>query len=782
MGTREIAQLFQPLTDLAGKYLLPLLADANEVRLRFDSDVHKHIPFIPHASVVLASVLVVRFVIKVIISTEEKLLQGKALKDGLPIWRNVWSFHKLRNVPEHGVETVADLFSNSAKKFPDAPCLGTRETLKVEEEVQADGKKFVKETRGEYKWLTYSQAHEQVSQLGRGLRSFGLSKGDNVAIFADTKAEFQMFAQACFQQGLVMVTIYATLGDEALIHAINETEVRVILTDPKLVSKLGSLYKAGKISRVEHIVSLGDCERFSASAPGASPTPQINVDELKVDELKEELSKRGVRVPSGARKAELVELLRNALPKASGVSTQTFDEVVALGKDAKYDPVDVKPDDLAVIMYTSGSTGLPKGVCLSHRNLVAAVSGASPMIPNLCNEDVYIAYLPLAHVLELVAETAMLAVGAALGYAKPLTLTDNSAAVKSGTKGDVTVLRPTLMACVPAIMERVRKAVNSKIEGGSAISKTIFRLAFNYKLKVISKGGKTPILDRIIFKKTKDILGGRIRIVLSGGAPLAPETQSFMNVCFSCPIGQGYGLTETAGGGTVCRHDDYTTGRVGPPISCAEIKLVSWEEGGYSINDMPYPRGEVVIGGDHVAMGYYKNEKKTAEDFKTEDGQRWFYTGDIGEMHEDGCLKIIDRKKDLVKLQHGEYVSLGKVESTLQTCKTIAQICVVGDSTRDFVVALVVPQEPAIEALAKELGVEGSMEDKCKNQKIIDAVMADINNVSKVNKLHRTEIPQKIHICPTPWTPETNLVTAALKLKRQEINKEFAKNIETMYK
>lgn len=786
MGTKEILQLLRPLTDLASKYVLPLLNDADALRIAFDTHVHKHVPFLPHASVVLASVLVVRFVVKAILSSEEVRLQARRLGHG-HIWRNVESFSALRNTPAPGLDTLATLFKHSVERYPDSNCLGTRETLKIEDEEQPDGKKFEKETRGEYKWLTYKQTYEQVCALAQGIRALGVNKGQNIAVFADTKAEFQILAQACFQHGIVMSTIYATLGEEALIHAINETEVTVVFTDPKLVSKLGALYKDGKIPRVEHIVSFGDCTKFSMGKPGAasgnSSITEADIADMKVDDLKEALTQRSVRVPSGARKAELQELLRNSLKSStSGITTHTFEEIQALGRTQKFEIPEVKPDDLAVIMYTSGSTGLPKGVCLSHKNLIACVSGAAPMLPNLNHSDVYIAYLPLAHVLELMAETAVLSVGASLGYAKPLTLTDNSTAVKAGTKGDITVLRPTLMACVPAIMERVRKAVNAKIEKSSPLARKIFNLAFNYKLGVISKGGKTPILDLLIFKKTRDILGGRVRIVLSGGAPLAPETQSFMNVCFSCPIGQGYGLTETCGGGTICRHDDFTTGRVGPPISCAEIRLVSWEEGGYSVNDTPHPRGEVVIGGDHVAVGYYKNEKKTAEDFREEHGQRWFYTGDIGEMQEDGCLKIVDRKKDLVKLQHGEYVSLGKVESTLQTCKSIAQVCIVGNSQSDYVVGLIVPQEPVILSMGKDLGISGSFAELCANKKIVDAVMADINQVSKTNKLHRTEIPKKIFLTPNPWTPESNLVTAALKLKRTEINKEFAQQIAAMYK
>lgn len=146
---------------------------------------------------------------------------------------------------------------------------------------------------------------------------------------------------------------------------------------------------------------------------------------------------------------------------------------------------------------------------------------------------------------------------------------------------------------------------------------------------------------RLIFKKTSIVIGGRVRAILSGGAPLSVDTQLFMNICFCCPVGQGYGLTETCGAGTIHHNSDRNTGRVGAPLRCNEILLVNWEEGGYTTSDKPNPRGEVWIGGGNVAQGYYKNPQKTKEEFHNINGTRYFSTGDIGEFDPDGCLKII---------------------------------------------------------------------------------------------------------------------------------------------
>ncbi len=217
---------------------------------------------------------------------------------------------------------------------------------------------------------------------------------------------------------------------------------------------------------------------------------------------------------------------------------------------------------------------------------------------------------------------------------------------------------------------------------------------------------RTPLLDRLIFKKMRALVGGRIRLLLSGGAPLSPDTHDFVRNALSLPLVQGYGLTESCACGTIMDSDELTTGRGGPPLQGVEIKLVNWEEGNYKVTDKPNPRGEIIVGGGNVATGYYKMPKKTKEDFyKDETGRRWFKTGDIGEIYPDGTLKIIDRKKDLVKLQSGEYVSLGKVESLMKTCSLIENVCVYGDPTKFTCVALVVADRNKLTTLGEKLGL-----------------------------------------------------------------------------
>ena len=207
---------------------------------------------------------------------------------------------------------------------------------------------------------------------------------------------------------------------------------------------------------------------------------------------------------------------------------------------------------------------------------------------------------------------------------------------------------------------------------------------------------------------------------------------------------------------------DGTTGKVGAPMAGMEVKMVNWEEGHYRVSDRPRPRGEVIIGGASVARGYYKNDKKTREDFYDEGGKRWFRTGDIAEMFEDGTVRIVDRKKDLVKLQLGEYVSLGKVEAQLKTHPLVENICVYGDSYQSYTVAVMVPIRGALEKLATDLGKTYSDFNKlCEDKDIIQAVTKTLGIHGIKSNLEKFEIPRMISLAPEAWTPESGQIGRA---------------------
>lgn len=631
--------------------------------------------------------------------------------------------------------TVDDLLKRAVQLYGSYRCLGTRDLLSEEDEMQSNGKIFKKVIMGEYRWTTYEDVFTRVTHFGSGLIALGQKPKKTILIYCETKAEWMIAAQACFKFNFPVVTLYATLGKEAVVHGVNESEVTHIIVSTQLISKFKDIM--GKMPKVTHLIYIGD---------GKSPKKSDYPESVQLRSM-EDVEVIGAQIDN----------LRTPVAKPS-------------------------PDDLAVIMYTSGSTGVPKGVLITHKNLMSGMAGQCQKIKNLGPKDVYVGYLPLAHVLELGAEISCLAHGTCIGYSSPLTLTDNSSKIKKGSKGDLSVLKPTLMAAVPMIMDRLYKGVWEKVNMGGSFSRALFEWAYDYKKKRIENGYTTPLLDKYIFSKVSLVLGGRVRMMLSGGAPLSEKTQRFMNICFRCPVLQGYGLTETCGAGTIQEVDDLSTGRVGAPLICNELRLRDWPEGNYTSKDKPCPRGEILLGGGNIVQGYHKMPEKTKEDFTDIDGTWYFCSGDIGQIDPDGCLRVIDRKKDLVKLQGGEYVAVGQVETVLKMVPIVEQIYIHADSNHEFTVVFIVPSTKHLEDLAESLGVSGELEDLCKDKKVESEVLKKLTESGIKGDLERFSLPRKIKICPEPWMPESGLVTDSFKVKRKNFVEHYKKDIEEMYK
>lgn len=550
-----------------------------------------------------------------------------------------------------GILTLAELFEQACAKHWDKPLLGTRILTAREAEISEDGRYFEYLHLGEYGWLSYGLTMEIVCNFASGMAKLGHSRNERAAIFADTREEWFIALQACFRRNITVVTLYASLGEEALAHSLNE------------------------------------------------------------------------------------------------------------------------------------------GVMMTHGNVLATISAVMTIVPGLGSNDVYLAYLPLAHVLELAAENLIAATGSRIGYGSTLTLTDTSNKIKKGTKGDASVLGPTLMAAVPAILDHVRDGVHRKVDAKGGLSKKLFDFAY-YRCLCAMNGSwlgawglERFLWNLLVFRKVRADLGGRIRFILSGGAPLSSDTQRFINICIGAPIGQGYGLTETCAGGTFTEYDDTSVGRVGAPLPCCFIKLIDWLEGGYLTSDKPMPRGEIVIGGPNVAVGCFNGDGKTNEAYQVdENGMRWFYTGDVGRFHADGCLEIVDRKKDIVKLQHGEYISLGKVEAALMVSPYVENIMMHADPFHTYSVALVVASEPALRDWAIKQGIRfNDFQDLFDKDETVREVCRSLLQEAKKARLEKFEIPAKIKVLSEPWTPESGLVTAAHKLKREAIRKVFCDELSMLY-
>lgn len=639
----------------------------------------------------------------------------------------------LQELVDAGVDTMAKCFRLGLQKYSHKRCLGTRQLLDEEDETQPNGKVFKKWKLGIYTWLSYVEVDEMSTNLGKGLRELGQKHLQNILIFADTKSEWMIAAQACFKQTFPLVTLYTNLGEESIIHGINQTEVEIVITSHELLPK------------------------FKAILPRTPLVKCLVIIEDQIHPLTTEGYQPGVRL----------------IP---------FQEVISLGKSSTQLAVNPKPSDPAIVMYTSGSTGVPKGVVLPHSALVATVRAFHFVVDPVRPDDIYLGYLPLAHILELLAENTMMVMGVPIGYSSPNTLTDKSTKIKKGCLGDCSVLHPTLMCAVPLILDRIFKGIQENINKKGEFFKVLFEFCFKYKMDWLKRGFTTPLLDLIIYRNVRSLVGGKIRLMLSGGAPLSPETHDYIRVCLSLPLVQGYGLTESCACATIMDNDELSIGGVGPPLQGVQIKLVDWEEGGYRASDNP-PRGEIYIGAENVAIGYYNMPQKTAEDFYTDsEGVRWFKTGDIGQIEADGTLKIIDRKKDLVKLQFGEYISLGKVESELKTCPYVENCCVYGDPSQSYVVALIVPDRVRLEQLAENLGINNcDFESLCKDKTVTGAVLRELISHGKRVGLEKWEMPGAVTICEDLWTPESGLVTAAFKLKRKPIQEFYQKDLKRMY-
>lgn len=425
-----------------------------------------------------------------------------------------------------------------------------------------------------------------------------------------------------------VVTLYSNLGRDGILHVLNEVEAQFAIVSSEVLSKVKSISK--DLKYLSNIVVIG---------PENSAANTENLGDFTIETFGSVMSK-------GSEKGHLMK------------------------------PSSPKPSDIVLIMYTSGSTGIPKGVQISHRNFISSTRSMVTIIDQYgqCRAGHYIAYLPLAHVFECFVESTLLWMGHSIGYSNPLTLTDTSPALKEGVKGDLTTLQPILLCGVPLVLDRIRKEVTKKVESNGGLKEKLFKFSVDYKNYWLSKGYKTPILDRIVFKQTVAALGGHCEVIVSGGAPLSLATQRFARACLGADLVAGYSATECASSGTCMDIGDSTLGNVGAPLYGIKIRLVPWADGGYYPTDKPNPRGEIVIGGDNIAMGYFNNPEETKLSFKEEYGERWFYTGDIGETLPNGSIKIIDRRKDLVKLQLGEYISLGKVRNAVLNEKILVSL------------------------------------------------------------------------------------------------------------
>lgn len=367
-------------------------------------------------------------------------------------------------------------------------------------------------------------------------------------------------------------------------------------------------------------------------------------------------------------------------------------------------------------------------------------------------------------------------------------------------KSDIKLLKPTVITAVPLVLDRILKEVHEKLRARTPVSESVFKFLMNYKSRWTRRGYQCDIVRKLLCSKVREQLGGHLQYMIVGGAPLDARTQSTIKSALDVTLVQGYGATETTGAALCMSLDDLDYGNVGAPLGQVLLRLKDWPEGGYSKQDKPNPRGEILVGGDVIVAGYFKLPKQSEEAFFTDrQGVRWFRTGDIGEMCPNGSVKIIDRRKDLIKLQNGEYISLGKVssswwnlidslidslqvEAALKASRYVDNVCVYGGTFSSDVVALVSPNKKSLTELAAKLGKQNfSDPELCADEEIEEEIYTDIVLTSRSAKLGKKEIPLRIRLVADEWSPDNGILTAALKLKRRVIESKYKKELFELY-
>jgi long-chain acyl-CoA synthetase len=359
-----------------------------------------------------------------------------------------------------------------------------------------------------------------------------------------------------------------------------------------------------------------------------------------------------------------------------------------------------------------------------------------------------ITYLPAAHILEFVFENAVLYWGGTMGYGTIRTLSDQSV---RNCAGDIRELKPTVMVGVPQVWETIKKGILTKVEAGGAVKSNMFWAAYAAKGFLLGSGiPGSGLLDAIVFNKVKEATGGRLRICLNGGGPIAKETQRFISIAIT-PMISGYGLTETCAMGAVMDPLAWNEHALGEMPASVEMKLVDFADAGYFATNNP-PQGEIWIRGGAVVDGYLDMPEETKEAF-TDDG--WFKTGDVGEFNANGEVRIIDRKKNLVKTLAGEYIALEKLESIYRSTPIVANICVYAAEDRQKPVAIIVPTEPQLKKIAAAEGVNGDhLEELVNDKKINRAVLKQLQQAGQKGGLAAFEMIEGVVLADEEWTPQ----------------------------
>ncbi|KAK9324695.1 eukaryotic long-chain fatty acid CoA synthetase (LC-FACS) [Lipomyces orientalis] len=654
------------------------------------------------------------------------------------IYRNAHHPETLIDTIHPSILTLYDSFANGVRNHADANCLGHREYIPEYK------------TWSPYIWESYARVAERRTDFGSGLLKLArevacVEKPDKfgVALFSPNRAEWVITDLALHAYNLYGVTLYDSLGPDSSEYILNLTEVPILVASLSNIPEI--LTMKHKLPHLKVIISMDELE---------SP----------------------IDTPGNSRRS----LLR-AWTKAQKVALYSFTEVERIGRDALAPHNPPAPTDTMTINFTSGTTGVPKGVVITHATAVAGMTSALLHIETSPKKnDVLLSYLPVAHIYERISLCQAISFGAAYGFlhGPVLELID-----------DIKTLRPTVFPSVPRLLNRIEEALRAKTVKAPGLAGMLSRRALQAKLDDMANGGtgRIAVWDVLWSRKIRKNAGfDRLVTAVSGAAPISDTTLQFLRAAFACNMIQGYGLTESFAIGLVGEPDDKKPGHCGPPVVGVEVKLKDVPEMKYLSTDKPCPRGELLMRGPIIFKEYYKEPKKTADAI---DEEGWFHTGDVAKIDQLGRVSIIDRVKNFFKLAQGEYVAPEPIENIyLAGCELVSQVFVHGDSVQTFLVGILGINPDTFAPFASRLlnrSISPSdlheLASAAGERKVREAVLRDLDRIARQANLHGYERVKNLVLKIDPFNIENDLLTPSLKVKRPQTVECYRAEIDKMY-
>ena len=653
-------------------------------------------------------------------------------------------YPKLKNFDKESVEyfqnkSLIEYNIQQMKKYKERPCLGRR--LK-----KGENEKGEPIYEDKYTYFSSSEVYNMCLNFSKNIHekkdklihkdTYNNIEFDLIGIFANNCTEWVVSDLGCQMDTITTVTLYATLGPNAFKFICEQTEIKTILVTPDLVKTLCDLKQKFKLDNLTYAIL------FDLTT---------NCDSDKVlSQLKE-----------------------------AGFTAYSFTkDFIKENNNVKESDLRIsQPDTIMTICYTSGTTGNPKGVMLSQRNLISVletvIDGGSIPVDEYA---AHISFLPLAHIFERMVISGFMGIGAKVGFI--------SGSVKTTLMEDIKYFGPTLLFTVPKVLQTIRNKVFDGFNKLSGWKKKLAYTAYYTKLDNYKKYGIVThaVYDFLIFKKIREMFGNRIKTVLCASAPLRKELADDFKVFLSVPVVEGLGMTELSGSPFCTNYNDYTNFTAGGVNWGARMLLKSVPDLGYTVDDeiegIKCPAGEMCLKGPLVFHGYYKNDEENKNCF---DEEGYFHTGDVGRIFPNygNGLKIVDRVKEIFKLSQGEYIIPAKLESVYSKSVYVSQIMIYGNPTKNKIIGIIIPDKKKC-ADELNMSVEDLVKDN-KNKDLINLILKDLEKLAKEAEFNGLEKLKYIIVDFEEFTNNNNCLTPTMKIIRKNVEKKYKEKIDNLY-